>query len=142
VRLEVTESAIMENIESVAISLRGLERLGVRVGLDDFGTGYSSLNYLHRLPLQTLKIDRSFAPELSAGGQSDKVVRAIVTLAHSLEMKVVAEGIETGEQLAQLVAIGCDYVQGHLFSRALDLPSATDMLRQGPPKRFRGLLGL
>lgn len=130
-RLEITESAIMENIDSVAILLRGLSRLGISVGLDDFGTGYSSLSYLHRLPLDTLKIDRSFAIEISKDGQSSAVVNAIVLLAHGLNMKVVAEGIETEDQLEQLSMLNCDYAQGFYFSHGLDVEEATKIVAEG-----------
>ena len=134
--LEITESAIMENIESVAILLRGLERLGVAVGLDDFGTGYSSLSYLHKLPLHTLKIDRSFAHSAGEDRQNWQIVRSIVMLAHGLGMKVVAEGIETEEQRAQLADMNCDYAQGYYFSKPFDAPSATELIAQGLHQRF------
>jgi diguanylate cyclase (GGDEF)-like protein len=130
-RLEITESAIIENLDSVAILLRGLKRLGVAVGLDDFGTGYSSMSYLHRLPFETLKIDRSFIAELS-NSSSSAVVNAIVTLAHGLGMRVVAEGIETGEQLEQLSVLNCDYVQGFYFSEGVDAKEATKIIESGP----------
>jgi diguanylate cyclase (GGDEF)-like protein len=130
-RLEITESAIMENIDSVAILLRGLDRLGVSVGLDDFGTGYSSLSYLHRLPLEMLKIDRSFAVEISKEAQNSAVVNAIVTLAHGLGMQVVAEGIETAEQMEELRKLNCDYAQGFYFSRGIDVEEATEIIESG-----------
>lgn len=127
-KLEITESAIMGNLDSVASQLKGLCDLGIRLSIDDFGTGYSSLSYLHRLPLHTLKVDRSFAQEVSDGGQNLKIVRAIVTLAHSLNMDVVAEGIETHAQLELFRDLGCEYAQGFLFSRGLDAPAARAMI--------------
>ena len=138
--LEITESAIMENIEGVAVLLRGLERLGVQVGLDDFGTGYSSLSYLHKLPLQTLKIDRSFAHSAGEDRQNWQIVHSIVMLAHGLNMKVVAEGVETGEQRAQLAQMNCDYAQGYYFSPPLDGPGATALIGQGLHQQFTAQL--
>jgi diguanylate cyclase (GGDEF)-like protein len=128
-KLEITESAIMGNLESVALQLRGLCDLGIRLSIDDFGTGYSSLSYLHKLPLHTLKVDRSFAQEVSDGGQNLKIVRAIVMLAHSLNMDVVAEGIETQAQLELFRDLGCEYAQGFLFARGLDCDAATAMIQ-------------
>ena len=136
--LEITESAIMENIENVAMLLRGFEKLGVSVGLDDFGTGYSSLSYLHKLPLQTLKIDRSFAHSAGEDRQNWQIVRSIVMLAHGLNMKVVAEGIETDEQRAQLAEMNCDFGQGYFFSTPFDGPSATEIIAQGLHEKFAG----
>lgn len=117
-KLELTESAIMENIESVASILKELRALGIQMSIDDFGTGYSSLSYLHRLPLNTLKVDRSFVSQVDSGNENLEIVRAIVTLAHSLNMDVVAEGIETPQQLAQFRTLKCEYAQGHLFAPA------------------------
>lgn len=138
--LEITESALMENIDGVAETLHRFEAMGVNVSLDDFGTGYSSLSYLHRLPLDTLKIDRSFVQEVSEHGNNYQVIRAIVMLAHSLDMQVVAEGIETPEQLAHLSSLGCDFVQGHLFQAALDVEGATCLLTEGYKEKFDALL--
>jgi len=118
--LEITESAIMENMDMVLPLVKGLRDLGIEICIDDFGTGYSSLSYLHRLPLNTLKVDRSFIMEMSEDRQENlEIVRAIVMLAHSLKMKVVAEGIETPQQLDLAKNLGCEYAQGHLFSVAL-----------------------
>ncbi len=129
--LEITESAIMSNLESVALQLEGLCALGVRLSIDDFGTGYSSLAYLHKLPLHTLKIDRSFAQEVVVGGQNLEIVRAIVLLAHALKMNVVAEGIETEVQRELFRDLGCEYAQGFYFARGLDVEAATELLRNG-----------
>ena len=118
-RLEITETVIMENHDSIMAVLVELKELGVGLHMDDFGTGYSSLSYLHRFPLDVLKIDRAFMSNLEADVEYAAVVHAIVTLAHNLNMKVTAEGIETSEQLAQIFALDCDYGQGYLFSKPL-----------------------
>ncbi len=115
--LEVTESAIMKN-EKVCFSvLEDLKKLGVLLSTDDFGTGYSSLSYLHQYPFDTLKIDRSFISKMNSGGKSDEIVCTILSLAQSLNLRVVAEGIETEEQLRKLQDLKCDYGQGYLFSK-------------------------
>ncbi len=121
--LELTETVIMENHDSIMAVLEELKELGVRLHMDDFGTGYSSLSYLHRFPLDVLKIDRAFLKNLQGNLQYAAVVHAIVTLAHNLNMKVTAEGIETPEQLAQILALDCDFGQGFLFCKPL---GATD----------------
>jgi diguanylate cyclase (GGDEF)-like protein/PAS domain S-box-containing protein len=119
-KLEVTESAIMDNPEDVAKMLRRLREMGVRIGVDDFGTGYSSLAYLHRLPLDVLKIDRSFVHGLIQGTENVAIVKTIVSLAANLNLDVIAEGIETEEQREILLSMGCKYGQGYLFSRPID----------------------
>ena len=116
-KLEITESVLMSDAESVQTTLTRLMEMGVELYLDDFGTGYSSLSYLHRFPLTALKIDRSFVGRIGAGGEQSELARAVVTLAHSLKLSVIAEGIETDAQLAQLRGMGCELGQGHLFSR-------------------------
>ena len=126
VELELTESSIMDNPESAANVLAELRRLGVKVAVDDFGTGYSSLNYLKRLPLDTLKLDRSFVNGVTTDPDDAALVMAIVTLAHNLRLRVVAEGIETDEQLAFLRLLKCDEGQGYLFGR----PQPTESLEQ------------
>ncbi len=127
-KLEVTESVIMENIDLAATMLKELQALGVQLSLDDFGTGYSSLAYLHRLPIDTLKIDRSFINRLDSDGEQLEIVRAIVTLAWNLGMDVIAEGIENNRQLAQLRALRCEYGQGYLFAKPQPSAAATAML--------------
>lgn len=117
--LEVTESVIIENAEATIALLQQIRQLGVRISLDDFGTGYSSLNYLRHLPLDTLKIDKSFIEDMSAGTKGAKVVTGIVQLAHNLDLKVLAEGVETPEQRQFLEDNLCDEMQGFLFSRPL-----------------------
>jgi diguanylate cyclase (GGDEF)-like protein/PAS domain S-box-containing protein len=129
-KLEITESVVMENIESAVEALESLRSLGVEVSIDDFGTGYSSLSYLHRLPIDTLKVDRSFVSRMASNNENTEIVRTIVTLAQSLDMKVVAEGVETSEQLAQLQILRCEGGQGYLFSRPLDAEAAAALLAE------------
>jgi EAL domain-containing protein (putative c-di-GMP-specific phosphodiesterase class I) len=118
--LEMTESSIMGDAEQTLATLVRLKKMNVRLEIDDFGTGYSSLSYLQRLPFDILKIDRSFVRELSAGKGSLDIVKAILQLAHSFHLEVIAEGVETEEQLSVLRALGCGYLQGYLFSRPVD----------------------
>ena len=122
--LEITESLVMEDIDRSIARLKALRELGVTIAIDDFGTGYSSLNYLARLPMDTLKIDRSFVTGMSVRPESRTIVSAIISLAHSLGLKVVAEGVETEEQLNVLRLLRCDEMQGFLLS----LPVAPDMV--------------
>jgi len=115
----------MRDIKRSLGSLHGLKHLGVRLALDDFGTGYSSLAYLTQLPIDTLKIDRSFIDQLSENGQSRAIVRSITALAQALGLSTVAEGVETQSQLDSLQALGCKEVQGYFFARPMpadDLP--------------------
>lgn len=118
-KLEITESVVMENAEAAALMFKQLRSLGVQLSIDDFGTGYSSLSYLHRFPLNYLKIDRSFVMRLTTDNDN-AIVRTISTLARNLGMEVIAEGIETEEQYQQLKMLGCEYGQGFLFSRPVD----------------------
>ena len=117
--LEITESLIMEDVKHSFDSLQAIRALGVRIAIDDFGTGFSSLSYLSKLPVDALKIDRSFVLQMSAGAQGLALVDGIVSLAHSLNLRVVAEGVETEEQSRLLAAMGCDELQGYLFSRPI-----------------------
>ncbi|QHT63109.1 EAL domain-containing protein [Paenibacillus lycopersici] len=124
--IEITESVLIDSLESSTAVLREVERLGVRIALDDFGTGYSSLSYLMSLPIHTLKIDKSFIQNMAAAAGEKAIVESIIALVHKLGHQVVAEGIETEEQLALLKNWDCDYVQGYLHSRPVpepDLPS-------------------
>jgi diguanylate cyclase (GGDEF)-like protein len=114
--LEITESLIMQDIESTTTLLEAIRALGVTIAIDDFGTGYSSLNYLARLAVDTLKIDRSFVIELDKP-EGRALVTSIIAMAHALKLKVVAEGVETERQMNQLLALGCDEMQGFLFSK-------------------------
>ncbi len=126
--LEITESVAMDDAEGAAALLRQLQDLGVQLSIDDFGTGYSSLSYLHRLPVSTLKIDRSFVSRLSTHKENNAVVRTIITLARGLGLTVVAEGVETYAQANQLRALDCDAGQGFLFAQPLVSQDATDYL--------------
>ncbi|MBD1880647.1 EAL domain-containing protein [Coleofasciculus sp. FACHB-T130] len=127
-KLEITESCLLENAEAAAILLWQLRDRNIQLSIDDFGTGYSSLNYLHRFPLNTLKIDRSFVNRMGAGGKDAEIVKAIVALAHNLGMSVTAEGIETAQQLAQLKALQCERGQGYFFSKPLDNGAAGQLI--------------
>jgi diguanylate cyclase (GGDEF)-like protein/PAS domain S-box-containing protein len=125
--IEVTERVLMEASNSAMECLRTIRALGVPVGLDDFGTGYSSLAYLRQFPLDFLKIDQSFVRQLGQSPESVAIATAIIDLAHALHLSVIAEGVETDEQLQTLIGLGCDQAQGFLFGRADD-PSAIDAL--------------
>jgi EAL domain-containing protein (putative c-di-GMP-specific phosphodiesterase class I) len=117
--VELTESAVMSDPEESIAILEQLSAMGVLVSVDDFGTGYSSMSYLRRFPIDKLKIDRVFINEIASRPEDASIVRAIVSLAHSLRLKVVAEGVETPAQLDFLKAVGCDEYQGYHFSRPL-----------------------
>ncbi|MBF2098318.1 MAG: EAL domain-containing protein [Gloeomargaritaceae cyanobacterium C42_A2020_066] len=127
-RLEITEHTMMTNIEQVGQALERLRQLQVQLNVDDFGTGYSSLALLHNLPIDALKIDRSFTRRLNTDGGTKEIVRSILTLGESLGLDVVAEGVETAEQLAELQALGCPYGQGYLFCRPLPPDQVWDHL--------------
>ena len=127
-RLEITESKMMENREGASAAIRTLRARGVRFSIDDFGSGYSSLSYLHRLPVSTIKIDRAFVGRVQDHQDDAEIVRTIVTLARSLRLKVVAEGIETEAQAARLRTLGCDYGQGYLYSEPVAPETATELL--------------
>lgn len=128
--LELTESLIIEDSESTVELLSEFKDLGIHVQLDDFGIGYSSLGYLHRLPIDTLKIDRTFISRLEANGNGTEIIQTILSLARDLGMKVVAEGVETEKQLAKLEAMNCQYMQGFFFAEPVISDKATDLLRK------------
>jgi len=124
VTLEVTESVLMDGIENAVSSLNELRAMGVTLSIDDFGTGYSSLNYLATLPIDALKVDRSFIERMSAEGDGNEIVRAIFKLGQALSKQVFAEGIETQPQLTMLRELGCEFGQGFLLSRPVDAQRA------------------
>jgi EAL domain-containing protein (putative c-di-GMP-specific phosphodiesterase class I) len=117
--LEITESLIMQDVKLSIANLQAIRMLGVRIAIDDFGTGFSSLSYLSKLPIDTVKIDRSFIQEMVNGTEGLKLVAVIVNLAHSLKLSVVAEGVETQRQSRLLRRLRCDEMQGFLFSKPL-----------------------
>jgi EAL domain-containing protein (putative c-di-GMP-specific phosphodiesterase class I) len=130
-KLEITESILMDNIETATKMLLDLRNRKIQLSIDDFGTGYSSLSYLHRFPVNTLKIDRSFINEMESKEENSAIVRAIVTLAHMLNMDVVAEGIENSSQLAQLKLLKCELGQGYLFAKPLTKEEAEVLIAKG-----------
>lgn len=131
-KLEITESVIMGNPDTAIAVLKQLKDLKIKLSMDDFGTGYSSLSYLHRFPFDVLKIDRSFVSQMDTADKNEEIVRTIVSLAHNLNMEVIAEGVETDDQFEHLKALGCHYGQGYYFSGSMDGPSATILLRAAP----------
>ncbi|MCU1729581.1 EAL domain-containing protein [Pseudomonas sp. 7P_10.2_Bac1] len=128
--LELTESSLMINTPETIASLLALRDIGMKISIDDFGTGYSSLAYLSRFPIDKLKIDIAFIREVPHNAQDSAIARTIIELAHSLNLQVIAEGVETPEQLAFLTQNGCDQVQGYLFSRPLPTQELESLLRE------------
>jgi diguanylate cyclase (GGDEF)-like protein len=128
--VELTESAVMSDAEESIVILESISRMGVLVSVDDFGTGYSSMSYLRRFPIDKLKIDRCFVEEMTRRPEDASIVRAIISLAHSLHLKVIAEGVETPEQLALLTELGCDQYQGFFFSPALLSAQFVELVRK------------
>ena len=128
--LEVTENALMCNLSSTSQLLRQIRALGVSLSIDDFGTGYSSLAYLKRLPLNSLKIDRSFIQDIPASSQDMEIVQAIIVMAHTLHLQVVTEGVETTQQFEFLAQYGCDFIQGYLLSRPVPFETLQETLEQ------------
>ncbi len=131
-RLEITESAVMRDVGLAAQALSDLRKLGVKVYLDDFGTGYSSLSLLHRLTVDALKIDQTFISLMETGDDKAEVVHTITTLAHSLGLDAIAEGVETPGQLSRLRSMGCDYGQGYYFSPPVDASGAVEIMAERP----------
>ncbi len=126
--LEITETVLMEDGEATVATLQALKRLGIALVMDDFGTGYSSLSYLQRLPFDTLKLDRSFVAPLAHSVAERNIATAVVDMAHALDMKIVAEGVEDEEQLHVLDGLGCDLAQGYLFARPMPAVEMTNLL--------------
>ncbi len=131
-KLEVTESGIMENYHTALSVMSELRMLGVRLSIDDFGTGYSSLSYLHRLPFDSLKVDRSFVTLMQQNKENLEITKTIVSLAHSLRKDIIAEGVETPNQLHTLRHLGCEYGQGYWFSKPIPASDAEQLLRTQP----------
>jgi EAL domain-containing protein (putative c-di-GMP-specific phosphodiesterase class I) len=129
--LELTESSIMKDTDFAIKVLRKLKAMGVKISIDDFGTGFSSLSYLKRLPIDCLKIDQSFVRDATTASDDAALVMAIITLAHNLRLTVVAEGVETEEQLGLLRLLRCDEIQGYLFSKPLPAEALKELLTAG-----------
>jgi EAL domain-containing protein (putative c-di-GMP-specific phosphodiesterase class I) len=128
--LEITETMVMNDPEQAVNTLRRLKDLGIRVAIDDFGTGYSSLAYLKRFPIDSVKVDRSFVEDIPQDVDSMAIVQAIISMAHSLRLKVVAEGVETEAQVSFLRGEGCDEIQGHYFSAACSASEISGIMRK------------
>ena len=136
-KLEITENAFVHDLPAAQVMMNRARAMGVAWSLDDFGTGYSSLSLLQRLHIDTIKVDRSFVSAIGPDGNGAEMVRAIVGLAHTLGMDVVAEGVETAEQAAELRSLGCEYAQGFYFSRAVDTAAAGRLIEAQPWQRMR-----
>ena len=130
--LELTESVLLRHEEGIAANLAEFKRLGVRLAIDDFGTGYSSLSYLRELPIDVLKIDKSFVEGITASQRRLALAKGIVAIASTLGIAVVAEGIETGEQCELLTEMGCEYGQGYLLARPMSWQDGQQLLRDQP----------
>ena len=133
--LEITETALLGNVDQAHRTLSRLRDMGVRISLDDFGTGYSSLSYLHQFPINRIKIDRSFVEKLPTDAGSISIVRAIAQLGASLGLEITAEGIETEDQYAFILEQGCGHVQGFLISKAVPSERFTQLLRNADSAR-------
>lgn len=129
--LELTESMVMQNVSSAVLTMQELKSMGVRLSIDDFGTGYSSLSCLKRFPIDVLKIDRSFVEDITNDVSGAPIAPSIITLAHSLKLKVIAEGVESAAQLDYLLRHGCDEIQGFYFSRPISVEQCADLIRRG-----------
>ncbi|MFT7219428.1 MAG: EAL domain-containing protein (putative c-di-GMP-specific phosphodiesterase class I), partial [Candidatus Azotimanducaceae bacterium] len=128
--LEITEGLAMKDLNRNTAMLSDLKNLGVNISMDDFGTGYSSLSYLKRLPLTTLKIDKSFIMDIQDNEDDQEITRAIIAMGQSLNLATLAEGVETEEQLAILSCYGCDYIQGYYYSKPLPADDMTNYLQR------------
>ncbi len=134
-KLEITETAVMDNPEQTTSKLEKLQKLGVQIAMDDFGTGYSSLSYLQRLPIDILKIDRSFVQTMLENPSNLEIIKAIIGLGKILDLRIVAEGVETQDQLQILQDLGCDLAQGYLLGRPMPLESAEELLAKNPARQ-------
>ncbi len=128
--LEITEGTVMGDPNKAVAALRRLKDIGVNISLDDFGTGYSSLSYLKRFPIDVLKIDKSFVDDVTTNANDAAIALSVISLAHNLNMRVIAEGVETREQVEFLTARGCDEMQGYYFSRPIGTEAFTALLRE------------
>ena len=137
-KLELTESAVMDNAETAILMLKQIKETGVQISIDDFGTGYSSLSYLHRFPIDLLKVDRSFVSAMEENTENGEIVRTVIALAKALNLKVVAEGIESIHQFHQLRILGCEYGQGYLFSKPLPVAEIERLLEDN--RRWQNIL--
>ena len=136
--VELTESVMIEDTPRSIEIFQELKEAGVSISIDDFGRGFSSLGYLRDLPIDKIKIDRSFLRDISSNSYEQALVRAVLTVAHSQKLKVVAEGVETPEQFRFLKLLGCDEVQGYLFGRPVPAEHYTELLRQNMTPTPRG----
>ena len=127
--IEITESLIMQDVEANIRKLHAIREMGVEVAIDDFGTGYSSLSYIAKLPINSLKIDRAFIINMTSSADDLSIVSAIISLAHSLNLRVIAEGVETNEQAKLLRLLKCDEIQGFLFSPGVPAEQIEEFLR-------------
>ena len=132
--VELTESVLMKHAESTESILRTLSEIGVQVAVDDFGTGYSSLSYLQKFPIDALKIDQSFVRQITTAPEEASIVTAVISMARSLKLRVVAEGVETQQELAFLRAHQCEEVQGYYFSSPVPAQEFASLLRTGIPE--------
>ena len=128
-KLEITEGIVIHNLDDTIAKMRRLKKLGLSFAMDDFGTGYSSLTYLKRLPVDVLKIDQSFVRDATSDPNDAEIIRAIVAMARSLNLQVIAEGVEQAEQLEFLLQQGCHHYQGYLFSKPVPLAEFHDLLK-------------
>jgi EAL domain-containing protein (putative c-di-GMP-specific phosphodiesterase class I) len=139
--LEITESLVMRDVDAVVERLKELKALGLQLAIDDFGTGYSSLSYLRRFPIDRLKIDQSFTREVTSSADGAAIARAVIQLGHALDLRVIAEGVETEGQLHFLRENGCDEMQGYVYSRPLDPDALRSLLASGPALLHGGTQG-
>jgi len=125
IQLEITESLLLDDVDSAIKKMNELKGLGFTLAIDDFGTGYSSFSYLSQFPIDKLKIDRSFIVNMNNGTRDEAIVAAMIDVAHQLGIKVIAEGVETEEERAKLIALGCDQLQGYLYGKPVSSSEAT-----------------